>query len=134
MSRTYELAFIVDPRQSDDEVQAITAKYRGMIEASGAKITAEDHWGRRKLAYTINKLNEGKYVFLYVSADGRVPWPDIERSMLQSEQVIRHLVVRTDQDIKRANRKGKVKPPAPGQLGHDKVQEIVMVVEEDDEE
>lgn len=119
MERTYELAFIVDPRQSDDEVTAITAKYKDMITTSGAVITAEDYWGKRKLAYPIQKLTEGKYVFLYVTTEKTVPWPDIERSMQQSEQVIRYLVVRTDQDLKRALRRGKVKPPIPGQTETD---------------
>ena len=115
MTRTYELGFIVEPRQTDDEIQAITDKYKEMIEAAGGEITHVDFWGKRKLAYPIQKYNEGKYVFIYVSSDKLVPWPDIERLMGQSEQVIRYLVVRTDEDIKRAMRKGKVKPPVPGQ-------------------
>ena len=113
MARLYELGFIVDPRQSDDEVQAITDKYKGMVEASGAEIKYVDYWGKRRLAYPIRKFTEGKYVFVYVSADDRVPWPDIERLLMQDEKVLRHLVVRTDQDLKRAYRKAKVKPRMP---------------------
>lgn len=113
MTRLYELGFIVEPRQSDDEVQAITDKYSGMIEASGAEIKYVDTWGKRKLAYPIRNYNEGKYVFVYVSADGRVPWPDVERLMMQDEKILRHLVVRTDQDLKRAYRKAKIKPRMP---------------------
>ena len=111
MLRTYELGFIVEPRQSDDEVQAVTSKYREMIEASGATITEEDHWGRRKLAYPIKNFNEGKYVFLYVSTDQPAPWPDVERLLMQNENILRHLVVRTDLDLKRAVTKGKKKKP-----------------------
>ena len=113
MARLYELGFIVEPRQSDDEVQAITDKYKGMIEASGAEIKFVDTWGKRKLAYPIRNYNEGKYVFVYVSAEGRVPWPDVERLMMQDEKILRHLVVRTDQDLKRAYRKAKIKPRMP---------------------
>ena len=112
MTRTYELVFIVEPRQSDDEVQSLTDKYTGMIEASGATIRYVDHWGKRKLAYPIQKFNEGKYVVVYVHADGLVPWPDIERLLMQDEKILRHLVVRTDQDLKRAAR-GKVQPKMP---------------------
>ena len=113
MTRTYELVFIVEPRQSDDEVQAMTEKYTGMIEASGATIRYIDHWGKRKLAYPIQKYNEGKYVVVYVTADDvRVPWPDVERVLMQDEKVLRHLVVRTDEDLKRAAR-GKVQPRMP---------------------
>ncbi len=114
MTRLYELGFIVEPRQSDDEVQAITEKYTGMVEASGAEIKYVDSWGKRKLAYPIRNYNEGKYVFVYVASDGGdVPWPDIERLMMQDEKVLRHLIVRTDQDLKRAYRKAKIKPRMP---------------------
>ena len=112
MTRTYELVFIVEPRQSDEEVQAITEKYTEMITASGATIQYVDHWGKRKLAYTIRNFNEGKYVVVYVATDGRVPWPEIERLLMQDEKVLRHLVVRTDEDLKRAAR-GKVQPKMP---------------------
>lgn len=114
MSRTYELGFIVDPRQSDDTVQEITDKYREMIEGAGAEITSVDYWGRRKLAYEVAKFNEGKYTFIFITAeDGSLPpFSDIERLMGQDERILRFLVVRTDLDLKRAARKGK-----PGTLG-----------------
>ncbi|MEM6797764.1 MAG: 30S ribosomal protein S6, partial [Acidobacteriota bacterium] len=115
MTRTYELGFIVEPRQTDDEVQAITERFTGMLQEAGSTITYVDHWGKRKLAYPIQKFNEGRYVFVYVSADGEPPpWPNIERLMLQDERILRHLIVRTDHDLKRAFRKGKVKPHVPG--------------------
>ena len=113
--RIYELGFIVEPRQTDDEVRALTDRFRGMIEDSGSEVAYVDDWGKRKLAYPIRKFNEGKYVFLYVTSDTSVPpWPDIERLMLQDERILRHLVVRTDEDLKRALAKGKVKPQIPG--------------------
>lgn len=117
MPRTYELGFIVEPRQSDDDVKTIATKYRQMIEASGATITEEDHWGKRKLAYPIHKFTEGYYVFLFVSTDGPAPWPDVERLLMQDEKILRHLIVRTDLDLKRAASKGKKKSPRiqPGQ-------------------
>ena len=112
MTRTYELVFIVEPRQSDDEVQAITEKYTSLIEAGGAKIQYLDRWGKRRLAYPIQNYKEGKYVVVYVSADDRVPWPNIERLLMQDEKILRHLVVRTDKDLKRAAR-GKIVPRMP---------------------
>lgn len=115
MTRTYELGFIVEPRQNDDEVQAITDRFTGMLEDAGSTVTYIDHWGKRKLAYPIRKFQEGKYVFVYVSSENVTPpWPDIERLMMQDEKILRFLVVRTDEDLKRAERKGKVKPAKPG--------------------
>lgn len=111
MTRTYELCFIVDPQRSDDEAQEICDRYKGLVEDSGATVALVFAWGKRKLAYPIRNFKEGIYFVLYVSADVQVPWPDIERLMMQDEKVLRYLVVRTDQDLKRAARKGKVKPP-----------------------
>ena len=116
MTRTYELGFIVEPRVPEEEAQALCDKYKGLIEDSGAQVTHVDDWGKRKLAYPIRKYNEGRYFFLFVSAEAEVevPWPTVERLLMQDEKTLRHLVVRTDEDIKRAMRKGKVKPAQPG--------------------
>lgn len=116
MTRMYELGFVVEPRQSDEEVQAITTRFKELIEGSGAEVTYIDSWGKRKLAYPIRKYNEGKYVFLYsqTTDNKAVNWSDIERLLQQDEKILRYLVVRTDADLKRAERKGKVKPSPPG--------------------
>jgi small subunit ribosomal protein S6 len=114
--RTYELMFVVDPRVADDEVVTMTADYRHMIEAGGAEITKEENWGRRKLAYTIDKLNEGKYVLFYIqSQDGaKASLPEVEHRMRQNEKILRFLTVRTDLDLKRAgSRVSVVEPPSP---------------------
>jgi small subunit ribosomal protein S6 len=104
--RTYELMFVVDPRVSDEDVVAMTTEYRNMITAGGSTITAEENWGRRKLAYTIDKLNEGKYVLFYVSSEvGKTALPEVEHRMRQNEKILRYLTVRTDEDLKRAARR-----------------------------
>ncbi len=59
MTRTYELVFVADARVSDEDVVALTEDYKAMITAGGAQITREESWGRRKLAYPIQKLTEG---------------------------------------------------------------------------
>ena len=107
MTRTYELGLVIEPRQSDETVLEIVAKYREMIAASGGTVTEEDNWGRRKLAYPIRKFNEAKYVFLFVASEGSVTWTDIERNLMQNEAILRYLVVRTDLDLKRAATKAK---------------------------
>ena len=111
MTRTYELVFIADPRMSDEDVVALTEDYKGMLTSAGAEITREESWGRRKLAYPLQKLNEGKYVILYVEANGVNPFPEVEQRMRQNDKVLRFLTVRTDPDLKRAESKGR-KPKA----------------------
>jgi small subunit ribosomal protein S6 len=112
VTRTYEFAFIADPRLSDEEVVALTEEYKAMIVSDSTRITKEESWGKRKLAYPINKLNEGKYVIFYLEADGKNPLPEVEHRMRQNDKILRYLTVRTDQDLKRAARKGK-KPRKP---------------------
>ena len=112
--RTYELMFVVDPRVSDEDVVAMTAEYRNMITAGGSTITAEENWGRRKLAFTIDKLNEGKYVLFYVSSEtGKTALPEVEHRMRQNDKILRYLTVRTDEDLKRAARRQPAKGAAP---------------------
>ena len=104
--RTYELMFVVDPRVSDEEVVTMTQDYKNMITTGGAQITSEENWGRRKLAYPIDKLNEGKYVLLYVSSEtGKNALPEVEHRMRQNDKILRYLTVRTDEDLKRAARR-----------------------------
>jgi small subunit ribosomal protein S6 len=102
--RTYELVIVVDPRLGDDEVVALTEDYKKMIAAGGAEITKEESWGRRKLAYPIQKMNEAKYVLLGVKTNGKNPLPEVEHRLRQNDKVLRYLTVRTDTD----------NPPRPG--------------------
>jgi len=112
--RTYELMFVVDPRVSDEEVVTMTQDYRQMITAGNtAEITTEENWGRRKLAYPINKVNEGKYVLFFIqSPDGKNNLHEVEHRMRQNDKILRFLTVRTDEDLKRAARRNAA--PAAG--------------------
>jgi len=104
--RTYELVFVVDPRVSDEDVTTMIQEYRQMITAGGSEITLEENWGRRKLAYPINKLTEGKYVFFGISSQvGKTSLPEVEHRMRQNEKILRYLTVRTDEELKRAARR-----------------------------
>ncbi|HYX22680.1 MAG TPA: 30S ribosomal protein S6 [Thermoanaerobaculia bacterium] len=118
--RTYELMFVVDPRVSDEDVVTMTQEYRNMITSGGSTITAEENWGRRKLAYTINKLNEGKYVLFYVSSEnGKTTLPEVEHRMRQNEKILRYLTVRTDEDLKRAARRQPAAGTTPAPTGEE---------------
>jgi small subunit ribosomal protein S6 len=101
--RTYELVFVVDPRVADEDVVALTQEYKQMISAGGSQVTKEESWGRRKLAYPIAKLNEGKYVMLGIESEGgKSSLPAVEHRMRQNDKILRYLTVRTDEDLKRA--------------------------------
>ena len=113
--RTYELMFVVDPRVSDEDVVTMTQDYKQMITAgNAAEITGEENWGRRKLAYPINKVSEGKYVLFFIqSPDGKNNLHEVEHRMRQNDKILRFLTVRTDEDLKRAARRNAA-PPAGG--------------------
>lgn len=96
--RTYELMFIIDPRVSDEEAEGLVAEYRKMIEDGGGTIAKHEEWGKRRLAYPINKLTEGRYELFYVNCEDQTPLPEVERRMGQNENVLRSLTVRTDLD------------------------------------
>ena len=118
--RTYELVFVVDPRVSDEDVTTMIQEYRQMITTGGSEITAEENWGRRKLAYPINKLSEGKYVlFGITSQDGKTSLPEVEHRMRQNDKILRYLTVRTDEDLKRAARRKQAPRTGPGMGGTD---------------
>ena len=94
--REYELMFVVDPRLTDEETVSLTDQYREMIEAAGGEVYREESWGKRKLAYQINKLSEGSYMLFYVrSSDGKV-FKEVEQRLRQNENILRFMTVRTD--------------------------------------
>jgi small subunit ribosomal protein S6 len=129
--RTYELIFVVDPRVSDEDVVTMTQEYKQMIANGGSEITAEENWGRRKLAYPIEKLTEGKYVLLYIqSQNGATSLPEVEHRMRQNDKILRYLTVRTDEDLKRAARRKPTTPPAAAAGAGEPVDEDVEMGEE----
>jgi len=95
--RTYELVFIVDPRLADEELVSLANDYRAMISANGGQVVKEESWGKRRLAYPIRKLTEGRYHLFQITTDGENPFPEVEQRMQQNEKVLRYLTVRTDE-------------------------------------
>ncbi|MDX2000637.1 MAG: 30S ribosomal protein S6 [Thermoanaerobaculia bacterium] len=106
--RTYELMYVVDPRVPEDEAIALSDSIKELVKTSGGTITKDEAWGRRKLAYPINKQNEGRYFLIYAHtlSDKGVNFGAVEHRLEQNDKVLRYLTVRTDGDIQRA--KGKV--------------------------
>jgi small subunit ribosomal protein S6 len=95
--RTYELTFVVDPRLSDEQTDTLCGEYRQMIESGGGHVEHMDDWGRRKLAYPIRKLEEGRYFLFHISAEGGNPAEEVEHRMRQNEDILRFLTVRTEE-------------------------------------
>ncbi|MCB2192623.1 MAG: 30S ribosomal protein S6 [Deltaproteobacteria bacterium] len=91
--RHYETIFIVHPELSEEDTAACVEKFRGLLEKDGAFIVKEDHWGRRRLAYTVKKQNKGYFVLMEYGASGDAV-DELERNFKIDEQVIRYLTVK----------------------------------------
>ena len=115
--RTYEVLFILSPQVPEEEATALVTEFRGVVEKLGATMKNEEAWGRRRLAYPIHKSNEGVYHLFVVESEGSLA--ELDRRMKNVDRVLRHMIVRTDLDHKRAEKLAKRNPkkervrPAP---------------------
>ena len=93
--RNYEFTFIVHPDVEDEGIADATEKVRQLIAEGGGQVTNVDHWGRRRLAYPIQKQREGYYVLMQVQLDPK-SLGELERNLKLSEEVIRYLLIRAE--------------------------------------
>ena len=125
MNRTYEIMFIVRPDVEEADLDKLIEGFSANIVTGGGEVKSVEKMGRRRLAYTVRKFNDGFYVLLNIAAAGSLIG-EIERRLRVSEPVIKFITVRMDEEEKRlakvkALRDSKVKrsaqpiapPPAP---------------------
>ncbi len=101
--RVYEVVFIVDPNATDDEVTRLSENLQQTITDQGGKVTKAESMGRRQLAYRIGRQTEGTFMLFEVEGSGR-EIAELERRMRVSDQVLRYLTVRVDEDRRRAEK------------------------------
>src|ERR1044072_9679217 len=107
MTRKYELVYVVSPDASDAQVADLHTQVDQIAQRLGGKIDKTDNWGRRKLAYEIGPHKEGTYVLETIDGGGEL-MKEIDRRLKVSDLIIRHLIVRVDEDpikIERTRRK-----------------------------
>jgi small subunit ribosomal protein S6 len=100
MNRTYEIMFIVRPDIEEAEIDKIIETFTGYITQGGGAVKQTEKMGRRRLAYTVRKFNDGFYILLIVDSPASLIH-EIERRLRVSEQVIKFITVRTDEEDKR---------------------------------
>ncbi len=98
--RTFELMFIVRPDVEEADLDKLIEGFSGNITAGGGEVKTVEKMGRRRLAYTVRKFNDGFYVLLTVAAPGSLI-VEIERRLRVSEPVIKFITVRMDEEEKR---------------------------------
>ena len=91
----YELAVVVSAKIEDDERAAVVDKCKALIERFGGTVTNVDEWGKKKLAYEIQKMKEGFYYFIQFDSDANCP-AEVEQRVRIMESVIRFLCIRQD--------------------------------------
>ncbi len=102
-SRQYELVYIVSPETDEEGVSAMHVQITEIAEKMGGQIERTDNWGRRRLAYEINRHREGTYVLELINGPGEMV-REIDRRLRVHDQVLRHLLVRVDEDLRKAQR------------------------------
>jgi len=103
MKRKYEIGFIINPESSEEEIKKVVDSITDTIKKADGTIENIDEWGRRQMAYTIEKHNEGVYTFINAELPGKAFF-EIERRLKLSERVLRYLILRLDDRLKKANR------------------------------
>ncbi len=98
--RTYEIMFIVRPDVPEDELDRIVSQFEGVVASTGGHVLKAEKWGRRRLAYTVKGCREGHYVLFSIEC-GAATVTEFERRLKVSDQVVKFLTVRVDEEMKR---------------------------------
>src|SRR3712207_5100277 len=103
MTRTYEVMFIVRPDVGDEDLDKLVGGFETSVTNSGGTVRNVERMGKRRLAYVVRKFQEGNYVLMTIDADGKGV-AELERRMRVSEQVIKFITVRIDEEQKRLDK------------------------------
>jgi len=140
MNRSYEIMFIVRPDVEEAELDTLIDTFAGYVTDGGGVVKnsrADQKMGRRRLAYNVGKYNDGFYVLLIVDAPAALI-AEIERRLRVSENVIKFITVRMDEEDKRvakikAHRDAHVKRSALPQVNTEAAAEVPAVTEPEPE-
>jgi small subunit ribosomal protein S6 len=105
MNRSYEVMFIVRPDMTDEDLNKLISTLESSVTSAGGTVKSEV-WGKRRLAYKVAKFSDGIFVLLVIDGSGGGIVHELERRLRVTEQVIKFITVRTDEELKRL---GKIK-------------------------
>jgi small subunit ribosomal protein S6 len=108
MNRSYEVMFIVRPDVVDEELDKLVSSIESSVANAGGTVKGTERMGKRRLAYTVRKFNEGMYVLLTMEGTGATV-AEIERRLRVTEPVIKFLTVRVDEEQKRLEKVKKLR-------------------------
>ena len=97
MNRKYELVYVVSPDATDDQLTDLHNQVDAIVQRMGGQLEKTETWGRRRLAYEIGRHKEGTYVLETLNGSGEL-MKEIDRRLKVTDLIIRHLVVRVDEE------------------------------------
>ena len=97
MKRKYELVYVVSPDATEDQVTDLHTQVDAIVQRMGGQLEKTENWGRRKLAYEIGRHKEATYILDVINGSGEL-MKEIDRRLKVFDLVIRHLVVRVDEN------------------------------------
>lgn len=118
MNRIYEEIFIIRPDATEEEIAPIVDQVKATVTSAGGTVDKEERWGVRKLAYRVEKRNEGYYVLVQFTA-GPQTVKEVERRLRVNDAVLKYMTVRIDEKLKRIEKRKKqrekraLRKPAP---------------------
>ena len=108
MNRIYEELFIIKPDTPEEEADQFVEHLKTQLTTAGATVDKVDKWGKRKLAYKVDKYREGSYVLLqFTAAPDTVK--ELERRLRVSDMVLKFITVRIDETLKRLEKRKKIR-------------------------
>jgi len=102
-ARQYELVYIVTPDASEQEIADLHTQIEQIVQRFGGTFDKTENWGRKRMAYDIGHHREGNYVVETITGSGEL-MKEIDRRLRVIDSVIRHLVVRVDEELRVAQR------------------------------
>lgn len=128
--RQYETAFLISPNMPEEETEKIILQMADIVSEKKGKMIKQDVWGKRKLAYPIQKFGEAIYVFFHYEGEPGIP-TELERRFKQTESVLRYMTVRKETEgVVRKKRRKVPKKEEPPVLEKEKVE--VMDVDKEE--
>jgi len=101
--RNYEVVFVAAPTLTSEELDGFISHAQTVVEGKNGKVVKVDNWGKKSLAYKIDKFREGYYVVLTIEGDGPAI-AELERRFRVTDSIIRYISVRTDMALKRSEK------------------------------
>ena len=101
--RQYELVYIAQPDASEEALADLHTQIAAVVDRFGGSVEKTEPWGRRKLAYEINRQREGVYVLEVLNGPGAMT-AELDRRLRVLDLVMRHIIVRIDEDLAKAER------------------------------